>query len=390
MNTVSIDSLPDNSYIDSPVFLDGKFILLSPDIPIKAELKRRLREWGFSEILTDGSVTDGPAHATTLSPELGTALLEKNIKEHEQYEEAVQFFTETVKFLDEVFELYLERDEFRINQISDRVKAMITMVKNSRRFIMSIPEPEKICDNYIVCHSVNSTFVLLALADYLKVPLHRQIEIGLAGLLHEIGMLRIPKEIYLGGHSLSEKEKQIITTHPVIAFRVLKNAGFPMPVCLAVLEHHEAVDGSGYPRKLTGDKISLYGKMLTIACQYNASTSRRPYRDGLDGHTGIMDMLKLINRNFDEKIMRAFVFTLSIYPIGTYVGLSNDAVGRVIRTNPEDPKNPVIELLLNEEGVPYMEQPILQTREGDEIRITKALNKQEVEELKEKLPQNSD
>ncbi|WP_319562953.1 HD domain-containing phosphohydrolase [Marispirochaeta sp.] len=166
---------------------------------------------------------------------------------------------------------------------------------------------------------------------------------------------------------------------------MLKAAAFPATVALAVLEHAERVDGTGYPRKLTGDKISLYGKIIAVATAYNGAVSRRPYKQERDGHSGIMDLLKDIGKHFDERILRALVYTLSIYPIGTYVELTNGAKGVVVRTNINDPKYPAIKLLLNEKGNLYAETPVLQTKEGDSVQIARSLSPEMVRELEERL-----
>jgi HD-GYP domain-containing protein (c-di-GMP phosphodiesterase class II) len=179
-------------------------------------------------------------------------------------------------------------------------------------------------------------------------------------------MIRIPESIYMSDKPLSDRERQAITAHPILGFKMLMEANFPAPIYLAILEHHENINGTGYPRKITGDKISPYGKILSVACAYEAATSKRPYREGQDGHSGIMDMLKDMNKRYDDKVLRALVFTLSIYPIGTFVLLSNNAKGYVVKTDSENPKYPTVKLIVNEKDVPYIEQPLF--KPGRETR----------------------
>ena len=97
-----------------------------------------------------------------------------------------------------------------------------------------------------------------------------------------------------------------------------------------------------------------------------------------------MDLLKELNKRYDDKVLRALVYTLSIYPIGTYVLLSNNAQGYVVKTDPQNPKYPTVRLIINEKGAPYIDQPILQIREGDPIQIVRPLTKEEVKEIKKR------
>jgi HD-GYP domain-containing protein (c-di-GMP phosphodiesterase class II) len=165
-----------------------------------------------------------------------------------------------------------------------------------------------------------------------------------AALLHEIGMVKLPPQIYLNQRPLSPQEKKAIFTHPVLSFNILKSFDFPLTISLAALEHHERENGAGYPQKLTGNKISLYAKIIAVACSYEALTSDRPHKDAKDGYTGMIDLLKNVGKQYDDTIVRALVFSLSIYPIGLYVLLSNGKKGQVIDVNTDNPRFPIVQI----------------------------------------------
>ncbi|MEW5817676.1 MAG: HD domain-containing phosphohydrolase, partial [Spirochaetota bacterium] len=325
MKSVSVHNFPSESYLSEPVFLDEKYILLCPDIPITEELKQRLLTWGISRIFTDGSPTSGPPQSIAVGEERETpsetpaGILESNIKEKEKREEVQKFFSATSQFLAKIFERYLTKNEIHIGEVSEKIKEIITMVKNNRKHLLRLTDFETDEQNYISSHSVKTAIIALVLADVLKLPHFKQIEVGLAGLFHEIGMLRIPPQLYMTKKQLTPQEKQTINAHTVLGFRILKDLSFPMTVTRAVLEHHERIDGSGYPRGLTGDKIAFYAKILAAACSYVAIVSDRPHREAADGHTGMMELLKNTGKHYDEQIIRLLVYCLSIYPIGTFV-----------------------------------------------------------------------
>ncbi len=157
-------------------------------------------------------------------------------------------------------------------------------------------------------------------------------------------MIRLPPQLYMGNKILSPVEKNAILTHPVISYNILREFSFPLNICLGVLEHHERENGEGYPRKLSRDKISIYAKIIAVACSYEAVTAPRPYKEARDAYTGIIDIMKNEGKQYDETIIRALLFCLSLYPIGLYVLLSNDKIGQVVDVNPENPKYPIVQI----------------------------------------------
>ncbi len=390
MKKVTVASIEENSYVDSPVYLEEGYILTSPEIPIKPALIERLKRWNYSRIYTDGMPTDGPPGNGSggAFEEGSTSLLDQDIKESMAQEEAKAVLQKLKENTEKIFNDFREYDNINQNIVIEHVKEVMNELKEKKRFLLSIEQDEDEDNSdrsYIITHSVKTTLFAIAIADFLKLLPHKQIELGTAAVLHEIGMLRIPPKVYQHDRTLTEKERQTINAHPVISFKVLKAIGFPNTVCLAVLEHHEYVDGTGYPRKLKGDDISLYGKILGVSSSYAASTSKRPFREGHDGHTSIMDLIKSMGNRYDKQVLQALVFTLSIFPLGTYVLLSNGAKGLVIKTDPKAPKHPIIRLLTNEHNETYKERPTVQPREGDEVQIDRPLTKSEVKELVEQI-----
>ncbi len=387
MNKISIDSLPENAYINAPVYLDEKYILLCPDIPVGTDMINRLRKWGFTHVLSSGALSEAPPKGIAQSPENTgqTGVLESSLKEAEEQKTAGERFHGYNAYMDTVFSRFREKNELRLNDITDKLKEIISDLKNYRRFMLAMISTENGNASYNASHSIKTTILAVAIGEVLKLAPHKIIDLGLAAMLHRIGMMKIPESIYMKTGPLSPQEKKTIFAHPVLGFRILREYGFPASVAVAVLEQNERLDGSGYPRGITGDKISYYGRILTVAGNYCAAVSQRPYKNELDGHSGIVDLLKGMGKQYDEHVLRGLVFVMSVYPMGTFVLLSNNAKGLVIKTDLENPKYPTLRLLTNEKGIPYAEKPIFQTGENEEIKIVRSLNREEVEELKEYL-----
>ncbi len=380
MKKVALNELTGAAYFSEAVYLDSGYILASPDVPVTREVKNRLVAWGFRNIYTEGEQTSAPPISAVEESSEGPEIT-KSYEDEQGKKEAVAFYKQTVTFLEGVFDRFKEKDELRLNELTEKVKEIIVELKRNRRFMLSLRDEDSPAKTFVATHSVKTAILALALAENLKMPQFKQIDVGLAGLLHQIGLLKIPDKLYLSDRKLNDQEKKTIGAHPVIGFRMLKSLEFPPNTCRAVLEHNERLDGSGFPRRIKGDDISLNGRILAVASSYNAATSKRPYKPGIDGHAGLMDLLKDAGKRYDEKVLAALVYTLSLFPIGTYVKMSNGAIGIVVKSNSEDPKYPMVKLLLDEKSNRYAEQPVVQTRENDEVTIQQGLSKEEVEKI---------
>ena len=219
----------------------------------------------------------------------------------------------------------------------------------------------------------------------MKMPNFKLIELGIATLLHEIGMLQIPSKIYQKEGALTAAEKKVINAHTVLGFRSLRDFSLPRDVLLGVLEHHERTDGSGYPQGLDASKISRFGKIIAVACSYDAQISHRPFRNSRDAHTSLTGMLKEMRSHYDEEVMKALLSLLSIYPLGSYVVLENNYTGVVVDTNSEDFRYPTVKLLLDANHNQLQEQPVIQSREEEGLKITTVLNNREILEIRGKI-----
>jgi len=218
----------------------------------------------------------------------------------------------------------------------------------------------------------------------MKAPPHRLIELGQACLLHEIGMLKLPADPSLASRALSPEERKAMAAHTVLGYRILKGFSAPENVALAALEHHERIDGSGYPRALTAPKISDYALIIAVACSYDAMLSRRPFKPGsLDGHATIMELAQKNRKQYDEKVLKALVFTLSVYPVGTAVQLSNNSKGVVVKTDSAKPRSPSVLVLVDPNGKKIPEPTVVQVAEAGGLTITGVLTAEEAQQVRE-------
>jgi len=262
------------------------------------------------------------------------------------------------------------------------LKELIELLKSSRDTILRLPEYMYISDNYLHQHSLNCAILSLAIGDSQRLPPHRLIELGISALLHDIGMLKIPVGLYMAARPLSPKEWQMIKAHPMLSYRILKGFSVSDTIAHTAYEHHERMNGTGYPRALAGEKITLYSRILAVADSYESMTTKRPFKTKREGHAALVELLKGRGVFYDEAAIRALIYCLSVYPLGTTVLLSNGAMGRVIRTNPRSPKTPIVQILIDRDGNRLAEFAVASSSEAgteQEPAIRRNLSWKEVE-----------
>jgi HD-GYP domain-containing protein (c-di-GMP phosphodiesterase class II) len=391
MNDYIIKEIKTNSYFSKPVYLDKAFILTAPEIPFSEELTNLLNKWSFKTVYSEGSSSseyintgETAAHVSedgTGHPQQAGHTLQAGISQQsdtDKLKKAEDFYTSFLFFVENMFVKASVSDELDEKTVTDKIREIIEYIKEDRRFLMRIIKNIEPADgkNYLATHSVRSTIISIIIGTYIKLPSYRLIELGVAALMHEAGMLKVPSNIYLSQRALTPQEQKAILTHPILGYTMLKSFDFPLPVCLSALEHHERENGTGYPRKLFGEKINLYSKIIAVACSYEALSSKRPHKEAKDGYTGMLELLKNEGKQYDDTVVRALVLSLSIYPIGLYVLLSNGKKGQVVDVNPETPRFPIVQIF--GDFTPDGKIKMMQTA-SNELTIVRPLSRSEID-----------
>ncbi|MBA7555879.1 Cyclic di-GMP phosphodiesterase response regulator RpfG [subsurface metagenome] len=148
-------------------------------------------------------------------------------------------------------------------------------------------------DPYTAGHQNTVSQLAVAIAQEMKLPENKIEGIQIAALVHDIGKINIPAEILSKPSKLNEMEFSLIKNHPKVGYDILRKIDFSWPVAKIVLQHHEKIDGSGYPQGLKGEKILLEAKIIGVADVVEAMSSHRPYRPSL----GIDKALEEISQN---------------------------------------------------------------------------------------------
>jgi len=202
-------------------------------------------------------------------------------------------------------------------------------------------------DEYTYMHSVAVCALMIALSKELGLSEAETKQAGLAGLLHDIGKSGIPLEVLNKPGALTEDEFTLVKLHPERGLALLQLANITDEVTLDVcLHHHEKINGTGYPKKLKADEISIFAKMGAVCDVYDAITSARPYKDGWEPGVSLQRMAQWKD-HFDDRVFKAFVKSVGIYPIGSMVKLKSGRLAVVIDQSSKSLLTPVIKVFFS-------------------------------------------
>lgn len=198
--------------------------------------------------------------------------------------------------------------------------------------------------DYFYHHSVSVSILSAYLGKKLGYQKGEWFQIGLAGLLSDAGMARLGDSVF-HKEILNNEERMEIRNHPTYSYRMVEHVkSIPYTVKLAVLQHHERMDGSGYPLGLSQEKIHSYARIIAVCDIYHAMTSERVYSKKQSPFSVIEELQKEQYSKLDIRIVQVFIDSIANFSIGTKVLLSNNQAGEIVFIDPKIPTRPILRL----------------------------------------------
>ena len=423
MNAFEVNALKPALIFTDHLILDKQFLVLGKGYPVTQELIKELITWGFVSVSSEGTIDDGTQDKDIINRDSSdiifetqqeeAAAAEERAKEREEKDSALnnslkdatkliqtlntessrlemthKVYKDYSDYIESLYTHYSTQKEIDKEQLSKVVQELIFFVRENRRFVLRVnPRAEQTDKKFLVNHAMRSTVIALTIGIRLKMQFTQLIELGQACILHEIGMLRLPPQLYITDKKLQPQEKAKLASHPLLGYELVKEVGFSLPIQRAVLEHHEKENGSGYPRHIATDDISTYAKIIAVACAFEAITAPRHYRNARPKYEAMLEILRNLNNQYDENVIKALLYSFSIFPIGVYVYLANGKIARITDTKPDDPRHPIAQILgeTAADGDP-------RTVETDEAsnKVVRVLNQQEVTDVLKSLGMEED
>jgi putative nucleotidyltransferase with HDIG domain len=204
----------------------------------------------------------------------------------------------------------------------------------------------KLYENLTYCHSVNVATLSLLIGRQLGFDAGATAALGEAALLHDIGKTRIPLDVLKKPGALDKRERKLMEAHTIYGAEILVEVEGLRPLTPTVaLEHHRSVTGGGYPEFVEAKIPHLLSQIVSVADIYEAMTGARSYQEPATPEQACLVLARLAGTKLNTALVKAFVNTISFFPLGSLVRTDRNEVGVVVRTNPSEPLHPVIALL---------------------------------------------
>jgi hypothetical protein len=357
-----VTALRPGQIFTEPVYIQDNNLFVPAGIPVKKKDIDRLIKWGIDTVLTDGvAVSDAPSGTKdtldTKSTPKGTEAKQNTsislISLPSVMDNAPSYrtYTDLINKLGALFQNITDGLSVESRSIDGIAGRLLQAVREHRDQIVGYILGGEVANYPLAKSSVNTAILSTLIAMELRMPNHKILQVTTGALLHDIGMLKLPKDIVEKKGGLSETELSRIQAHPLYAYKMIcKELLYPEEVGVIALQHHERWDGEGYPRRLAGEAIDLGARIVSVADAFEAMVCEKPYRNSMIGYQAMKNLLSDNARRFDPEVLKAFIKTMGIYPIGSIVLLNTGAIARVIEGHSEAPLRPKIRILVDEFG----------------------------------------
>jgi HD-GYP domain-containing protein (c-di-GMP phosphodiesterase class II) len=346
---VSLDKVRAGAILAKTIMsLDGK-VLLAAGMEITEEYKRKLQANRISEIYIEDEIS-------------------KDIQVPEVVrEEIVYEAKQMVKAMMTKPSVKTSIDGRKVMEIVDKI---ISSILANKDIIANLCDIRSV-DDYTFSHSVNVCILSLIIGIGLGYSGDRLRELGVGSILHDIGKVMVPNDILKKPYQLTSEEFEEIKKHTYYGYEILKNtSGISMTASYIALEHHERIDGSGYPYQLKDDNIHKAARIVAVSDVYDALTSDRIYRKKLMPHEVIDYITSLGSHHFDQEVVDVFIRFIAYYPVGTAVILNTGEKGLVSKYNKRFPTRSTVRVVMGKDGKMLSKQRELDLAQNLQCRIT--------------------
>ena len=238
--------------------------------------------------------------------------------------------------------LYSNTEEGNFKEASDNIASQLMDAIFENEAIAVDVDMLKVSDEYTFKHSVDVATMSMIIGRQYGLDKKEIRDIGIAGLLHDVGKSKIPNSLLNKPGRLDENEFELMKQHSLFGFQILKEKHeFDETIMRGVLQHHEKIDGSGYPLGVSREKIHPYARILAVADIYDALVTERPYKSAFSGREAV-EMIMAMTQGLDMKAMTSFLESVILYSVDSIVRLSNGEYAKVVSNTPKYPLRPKV------------------------------------------------
>lgn len=287
----------------------------------------------------------------------------------------------TLEYIQQTFKQIYEKGNVDVNKAKEVVSELVSNVLEGHDAMIWLTYL-KDRDEFTAVHSINVCIYSISFGRFLGLSEQEINTLGLGALLHDVGNIKIPENLLKKPGKLTRDEFTLMKAHAFLGYELLKkDSGMPPEALDIVLNHHERIGGHGYPNAKRNEEISHFSRIVAIIDVYDALTTDRPYKDGLNSRTALDKLYNMAPDNYAQDLIESFIKFIGIYPIGSIVELSTGHTAVVIANNDKTHLKPIVGLVLNRKQEPYETIRLLNMssdvwyKSGHEVTINKILEK---------------
>lgn len=323
MRRVSIDDLETGAKLAKSIYAADQRMLLCQGTRLTDSFIERLKQLGYGSIYIDDGLIDD-------------VVVDELITEKTRLQ--------ALKCVRDATEALQHNGEFNVASMKQTVGNLIDDLIGNRHLMLNLNDIQSF-DEYTFDHSVNVTVVSLLIGMHLYYPIDKLRDLGLGVLLHDLGKTMVPYEILNKPGKLTDEEFSVVKQHTWQGFELLRrNPEIKITCAHVALQHHERVDGSGYPRNLAQADILEFARISAVADVFDALSNDRCYRKKMPTHKVCQILKEGSGTHFDQDILEKFIDKVALYPKGTKILLNDGSSGFVIKQNNMVPERPMVRI----------------------------------------------
>ena len=347
MNMIATETLTPKCYFTEDLYMGDTFFIYPKNLEMTDVILDLLDKWYIDDVMTEGQVLnlaaegeDGKKEGDAKNAESSdvisagkpgetAAKTELGFDKNEPVADVYKRWSVTVIEFFKSILVNQRIDKNAVVKLLDEIRARVRFQRND--IMMHIGQPIEGVPN-ISRKAVDVTVLCHLLAKTLQLNTFTEANLLIAALFHDVGMLKIPKAILNKATPLTKEELAVIQNHTIVGFKYLKAVNYPTIIASGALQHHERVDGKGYPNRTTSERITDVAKIISVADAYCAAIAEKSFKDSLHAKDAMQDLLGKGGIVYDQVVLKALVKTISFYPVGCLVVLSDGNVAQVTGT----------------------------------------------------------
>lgn len=312
----------------------------------------------------------GPSEEQLAAIAAKKARIEKLAKHRTALNECERKFGGAAKAVKSITRNLFARPEESMNEARALVGDLVDSMLTDRDIAIHLMN-DKMGGEDVYFHQLNVAVLALMVGKQMGLEREALTELGIGAMFHDIGKVELPEKLLLKADALSPSEQDLMMRHVDYGLDIGKKLGLTPEALAIVFQHHECVDGSGYPHGLTGEGILPLSKIIAVVNTYDNLCNRPNPRDSLTPYEALSVMFAQYRARFEAQPLSIFIRCMGVFPPGSLVQLSNNALGLVMAVNSNKPLKPMV--MIYDPAVPKHEAIILDLEEEDELTIVKSI-----------------